>query len=133
MQLTQGTALELGFVAETMRSTWEEPWPLGCLLAALAERWGEAAADGWPGASGARPKSMAPESSAAISTSLRSPRQAIAALEKFGRQFDDVGCMESTVVPPPVPPAQNPQTSVDFRGRKKTAVFQRLADLSGLL
>jgi hypothetical protein len=76
---------------------------------------------------------MAPESPAGISMPFRSPHQAVAALEEFGRQFDDVGCMESTVVPLPVPPAQNPQNSVDFRGRKKTAVFQRLAELSGLL
>jgi hypothetical protein len=46
--------------------------------------------------------------------------------------LDDDRRMESAVVTPFVPPAQNPRTSVDFRGRKKTAVFQRLADISGL-
>jgi hypothetical protein len=113
-------------VGRTNRGCWDAS------LAALAERGGGATADGWPGASSARPKSMAPESPAVTSTLLRSARQATAMLEEFERQFDDVGGMARTVVPPYVPPAQNPQTSVDFRGRKKTAVFQRLADLSGL-
>jgi hypothetical protein len=81
---------------------------------------------------GARPKSGATESSAVTSTLLRSARQATVMLEEFERQFDDGDRMARTVVPPYVPPAQNPQTPVDFRGRKKTAVFQRLADLSGL-
>lgn len=47
------------------------------------------------------PKLTAKESATALSKPLRKPCQTVGILQGFGRQFRDVRCMESTVVPHP--------------------------------